>query len=118
MSNLAIFIWLMNVVVDTAGHIALKHAAIGEHESEWLRWKSMLSSFPLWLGMLCFILEFILWLVLLSLLPLSTGVLLTAFNMVAIMLAGRILFKEMLDPLRITGISLITLGVILVGIYT
>jgi drug/metabolite transporter (DMT)-like permease len=119
MSNLAIFVWLMNVVVDTAGHVALKHAAISEKEytSEWQRWKQMLASFPLWLGLLCFILEFTLWLVLLSLLPLSTGVLLTAFNMVAIMLAGRIMFNEMLDPLRIAGISLITLGVILVGIY-
>jgi drug/metabolite transporter (DMT)-like permease len=119
MSNLAIFVWLMNVVVDTAGHIALKRAAISEsdHLGEWQRWKQMLVSFPLWLGLICFILEFSLWLVLLSLLPLSTGVLLTAFNMVAIMLAGRLFFHEKLDPLRITGISFITLGVILVGIY-
>jgi drug/metabolite transporter (DMT)-like permease len=52
---------------------------------------------------------------LLSMLPLSTGVLLTAFNTVAIMLAGRIIFHELLDPLRVIGISLITIGVILVG---
>lgn len=109
----------MNIVVDTAGHVALKHAAISESEytSEWQHWKQMLASFPLWLGLICFIFEFILWLILLSLLPLSTGVLLTAFNMVAIMLVGRIMFNETLDPLRITGISFITLGVILVGIY-
>ena len=122
MSNLAILVWLMNVVVDTVGHMALKHAAIGEFTndgitSEWQRWKQMLASFPLWIGILCFTLEFILWLVLLSLLPLSTGVLLTAFNTVAIMLAGRIFFHEILDPLRIAGISFITLGVMLVGSY-
>ena len=120
MSSLAIFVWLMNVAVDTVGHMALKHAAISEsdHLGEWQRWKCMLASFPLWLGLLCFVVEFTLWLVLLSLLPLSTGVLLTAFNMVAIMLAGRIMFNETLDSLRIAGISLITLGVILVGSYT
>jgi drug/metabolite transporter (DMT)-like permease len=107
----------MNVVVDTAGHIALKRAAIGEREyaSEWQRWQSMLSSWPLWLGIVCFCVEFVLWLMLLSMLPLSTGVLLTAFNTVAIMLAGRIIFHELLDPLRVIGISLITIGVILVG---
>jgi drug/metabolite transporter (DMT)-like permease len=105
----------MNIVVDTTGHMALKRAAIGEHSSQLQRWKSMLSSFPLWLGIVCFILEFVLWLVLLSILPLSTGVLLSAFNTVAIMIAGRIIFHELLDPLRIIGISLITLGVVLVG---
>ncbi len=107
----------MNVVVDTAGHMALKHAAIGEYGSEWQRWGEMLSSWPLWIGIICFCLEFVLWLMLLSMLPLSTGVLLTAFNTVAIMIAGRIIFHELLDPLRIIGIGLITLGVILVGSY-
>ena len=107
----------MNVVVDTAGHTALKHAAVDEHDNEWQRWKCMLSSWPLWLGIVCFCLEFVLWLMLLSMLPLSTGVLLTAFNTVAIMVAGRIIFHELLDPLRIIGISLITLGVVLVGSY-
>ncbi len=119
MSSLAIFVWLMNVVVDTAGHMALKHAATSENDQlgELQRWKRLLASFPLWLGLLCFVLEFTLWLVLLSLLPLSTGVLLTAFNTVAVMLAGRLIFHETLDPLRVAGISFITLGVILVGLY-
>ncbi|MFM2434162.1 MAG: hypothetical protein RL063_141, partial [Pseudomonadota bacterium] len=47
----------------------------------------------------------------------SIGVLLSAFNTVAIMIAGRIIFKEMLDPLRLVGIGLITIGVMLVGGY-
>jgi drug/metabolite transporter (DMT)-like permease len=117
LTNLAIFVWLLNIVVDTTGHIAFKHAAITEHESELLRWKSMLSSWPLWVGICCFCLEFILWLVLLSMLPLSLGILLSGFNTVAIMIAGRLVFKEMLDPLRVIGITFITLGVALVGGY-
>ena len=68
-------------------------------------------------GIFCFGLEFVLWLILLSILPLSIGVLLSAFNTVSIMMAGRIIFKEMLDPLRLVGISLITIGVMLVGGY-
>ena len=117
MSNLAILVWLLNIVVDTTGHIAFKHAAVTEHENELHRWKQMLASWPLWLGIFCFCLEFVLWLILLSMLPLSLGILLSGFNTVAIMLAGRFIFKEMLDPLRIIGISLITIGVILVGGY-
>ncbi|MFM9913743.1 MAG: EamA family transporter [Methylophilaceae bacterium] len=117
MSHLALLVWLLNVIVDTTGHVALKRAAISEHENEWQRWKIMLSSVPLWVGIVCFVMEFVLWLVLLSILPLSLGVLLSAFNTVAIMLAGRIIFKELLDPFRIVGITLITVGVALAGGY-
>jgi drug/metabolite transporter (DMT)-like permease len=117
LSKIALFIWLLNVVVDTTGHVALKFAATGEHENEWKRWKSMLSSLPLWVGIICFCLEFALWLALLSVLPLSLGVLLSGFNTVAIMLAGRIIFKERLDTFRVLGLIFITVGVVLVGGY-
>jgi len=117
LSELAIFVWLLNIVVDTIGHMAFKRAAIIQHNSEWDRWKQMLRSWPLLIGIFCFGLEFFLWLILLSIVPLSIGVLLSAFNTVAIMVAGRIIFKEMLDPLRLVGISFITIGVMLVGGY-
>lgn len=115
MSTLAILVWIMNIVVDTVGHMAFKSAAVTEHESEWHRWKKMLSSIPLWVGIVCFCLEFVLWLVLLSILPLSSGVLLGTINMVAIMVAGRLLFRELLDPMRVLGMIFIILGVVLVG---
>ena len=38
-----------------------------------------------------------------------------SFNIVVLMIAGRLMFKERLTPWRVAGISLITLGVILVG---
>jgi len=117
LSNLAIFVWIMNIAVDTVGHMAFKSAAVTEHESEWQRWKKMLSSIPLWVGIVCFCLEFVLWLVLLSILPLSSGVLLGTINMVAIMVAGRLLFRELLDPMRMLGMIFIMLGVVLVGAY-
>ena len=115
MSPFAVLIWLLNVTVDTVGHMAFKVAAGAEHESEIERWKAMFSSFQIWLGIVCFVIEFCLWLVLLSVLPLSLGVLLGAINMVAIVVAGRLLFKERLDPMRVAGLTFITLGVALVG---
>jgi multidrug transporter EmrE-like cation transporter len=37
--------------------------------------------------------------------------------MVAIMVAGRLLFRELLDPMRVLGMIFIILGVVLVGAY-
>ncbi len=77
----------------------------------------MLGSFPLWVGIVCFCLEFVVWLAFLSVLSLSQGVLLGAINMVSIVIAGRLIFKEKLDRMRLLGMGLITVGVIFVGIY-
>lgn len=115
MSAFSVFVWLLNVFVDTVGHMAFKSAALAEHDSELSRWKAMFSSFPIWLGIFCFVLEFCLWLVLLSVLPLSLGVLLGAINMVAIVVVGRLLFDERFDPMRVAGVIMITFGVALVG---
>lgn len=119
LSSLAIFIWIINVVCDTVGHVALKFAATAEDTSvnEWERWKAMLSNIPLWVGIICFCLEFVVWLAFLSVLSLSQGVLLGAINMVSIVVAGKLIFKERLDSMRIIGILLITLGVVFVGVY-
>ena len=119
MSSIAILIWVINVTLDTVGHVALKFAAtVDQNEStELARWKSMLGSLPLWIGIVCFCLEFVVWLAFLSVLSLSQGVLLGAINMVSIVIAGRLIFKEKLDRMRLLGMGLITVGVIFVGIY-
>jgi drug/metabolite transporter (DMT)-like permease len=119
LNSIAILIWVVNVTLDTVGHVALKFAATVDHEasSELARWKSMLSSVPLWIGIVCFCLEFVVWLAFLSVLSLSQGVLLGAINMVSIVIAGRLIFKERLDWMRLLGIALISVGVIFVGIY-
>lgn len=115
LSNLAIFLWLLNIVLDTAGHLAFKSAAILEDDVEWRRWKMMLSSPPFLLGLGCFSLEFLVWLALLSVIPLSQAMLIGSINVVAVMLAGKWLFRERLDRPRIIGMCLITLGVALSG---
>jgi drug/metabolite transporter (DMT)-like permease len=118
LSNFAILVWVLNLAADTVGHLAFKSAAMTEHESELHRWQKMFSSIPLWIGIACFCLEFILWLVLLSIVPLSLGVMLAALSMVTIMVAGRVMFHESLDPMRVLGMFFITLGVALAGGYT
>ena len=75
----------------------------------------MLSRPWLWLGIACYVLEFVAWIAFLSLVPLSKGVLLGSINIVALMIAGRILFREKLTPRRVTGMLLVTAGVAVVG---
>jgi drug/metabolite transporter (DMT)-like permease len=115
LSNLAIFFWILNIVLDTAGHLAFKSAAIAEHETEWQRWKVMLTSLPLWIGISCFCFEFVVWLALLSIVPLSLGMLVGSINIVVVMLAGKLLFGERLDRMRVAGMWLMTIGVALAG---
>ena len=115
MTKLALFLWLTNVALDTVGHLAFKHAAAVEHPSEWGRWKGMLGAPALWIGLACFVLEFFAWLALLSLVPLSVAVLIGSINIVVVMLAGRVLFNERLDRMRVAGMTLISIGVALTG---
>ncbi len=63
-----------------------------------------------------YVAEFLVWLAFLSLVPLSDGVLLGSINIVAVMIAGRFLFREKLSPMRVAGILLVSAGVAVVGL--
>jgi drug/metabolite transporter (DMT)-like permease len=111
-------IWVLNLVLDSGGHFAFKLAAIepGIDARFLAHWRHMLARPWLWLGVLCFIGEFIAWLAFLSLVPLAQGVLLGMTSIVIVMLGGRIMFHERFNRLRIAGMFLIVAGVALVGI--
>jgi drug/metabolite transporter (DMT)-like permease len=117
MSPLVATLWGANMVLDTAGQLAFKAARRDEGPlpSDG-SWQQLARSAWLWLGIACFVAEFVVWLAFLSLVPLSEGVLLGAVNILAIMLGGWLLFGERLSPLRTAGIVLIAAGVALVGV--
>ena len=116
MSPLILALWLANVVLDTGGQLAFKAAAIDPEARDGLaRWLHMAARPWLWLGIGCYVLEFLVWIAFLSLQPLSQAILLGSINIVAIMVAGRFLFGEKLTRLRVAGIALVTLGVAIVG---
>ena len=117
LSPLVIALWVINVLVDSGGQLAFKAAASTPGELGGMaRWRYMLARPWLWAGVACYVAEFLVWLAFLSLVPLSDGVLLGSINIVAIMIAGRILFKEKLAPLRVAGIALVSIGVAIVGL--
>ena len=116
MAPLTLSLWLANVVLDTGGQLAFKAAAGDPRAGDGLaRWRYMAARPWLWLGVGCYVFEFLVWIAFLSLVPLSEGVLLGSINIVAIMVAGRVLFGEKLTGLRVAGIVLVSLGVAVVG---
>lgn len=117
MSQLTIVLWVLNVVVDTFGQLAFKAAAHGSAQYSGVKqWRHMAKQPWIWLGASCYMLEFVLWLAFLALVPLSVGVMLGSINIVAIMIAGRLWFKEKLSRWRVIGILLIAAGVGVVGL--
>jgi drug/metabolite transporter (DMT)-like permease len=115
-SVLVLVIWILNTVLDSGGQLAFKAAAIEPGELSGLaRWRHMLARPWLWVGIACFIGEFVVWLAFLSLVPLAEGVLLGMFSIVAVMIGGRIWFYEHFTRPRLIGIGLIILGVAIVG---
>jgi drug/metabolite transporter (DMT)-like permease len=116
MQGLAFALWLANLLLDTGGQLSFKAAATDKLAGDGLaRWKYMLARPWIWVGIACYVFEFVVWVAFLSLVPLSKGVLLGSINIIAIMIAGRFLFHERLSPMRVTGILLVAVGVAIVG---
>ncbi|KQN54293.1 MULTISPECIES: EamA family transporter [unclassified Erwinia] len=117
MNTLTLALWLLNVTVDCGGQLAFKAAAqTGSEHTGWQYWRQLPSRGWLWLGIACYLLEFVLWLAFLTRVPLAKGVMLGSLSIVLIMLAGRLLFHERLTGWRLAGMLLISLGVALVGV--
>lgn len=109
-------VWLLTIVLDTVGQLSFKAVATGGDGDGFARWRRMAGDARLWLGVGCYVGEFLAWIAFLSLVPLGRGVLLGSINIVAIMIAGRVLFGERLTPMRLLGIGLVGGGVVLVGV--
>ncbi len=117
LSPLVVILWVLNVLVDSGGQLAFKAAASEPGDRDGMeRWRFMLARPWLWVGIACYVAEFLVWLAFLSLVPLSDGVLLGSINIVAIMILGRVLFREKLAPMRVVGIVLVSIGVAIVGL--
>ncbi|MCL1886701.1 MAG: EamA family transporter [Betaproteobacteria bacterium] len=118
MSTLIVFLWIANVCFDTLGQTAFKYAASAPGTHSGIQyWLNLFKRPWLWIGVGAYLCEFPLWLAFLTLVPLSEGILLGSINIVAVMIVGRLLFKETLTPLRVTGILLVAGGVAIVGAF-
>lgn len=116
MTGIVILLWLGNMLTDTGGQLAFKAAASGGCAKSWLgHWRYMATRPWIWLGVAFYIGEFFFWTAFLAHVQLSTAMMLASFDTVAIMLGGRLFFKEVLPMWRLSGILLVTAGVAIVG---
>lgn len=116
LSPLATLLWISNLFIDTFGQLSFKAAShVPSADGIASRWRAMLMTPWLWLGIGTYVIEFFVYLAFLSKVPLSEGVLMGSLNIVAVMVGGRIFFKESLTPNRVLATFLIALGVALVG---
>ncbi len=116
MTPLATLVLIANLLCDTFGQLAFKAASGASTEGTFFqRWKSIFSNYWIWAGLLAYTGEIVLWMALLSMIPLSMAVLVGSVNILGVMIGGRIFFSEKLNLKRVTAVALIFLGVILVG---
>ncbi len=109
----------LSLACDAAGQLSFKKAALrgGSEHSRWFdHWLGLARDRWIWAGLAFFALEFFLWLAVLSLVPLSRGVLLGSASTLVMLLAGRIFFREHMGPLQVLGATLIAAGVAVVGL--
>lgn len=123
MSWLVFLLWFGNIVCDTIGQLAFKGAAVesdeknAEETSIKSYWLALFKRPMLWLGITAYVAEFLSWLAFLTMVPLSEGILLGSINIIVIMILGRFFFHEKLTPMRVVGISLVAIGVAVVGAF-
>lgn len=83
MSSFAIMLWLLNLFFDTTGHRSFKVAAtVADTVHGVQRWRCMIRDKWIWIVVLAFVFEFQIWVVFLSVVPLSVGVLMGSFYII------------------------------------
>lgn len=116
MSPTAVTVLAANMIFDTGGHIAFKAASSrAAHLDGAAHWRSLLLNPLLCVGLAAFAVEFLLWLALLSLVPLAEGILVGCVNIIGVMVGGALCFGEPITRSRLAAILLIATGVGLVG---
>jgi drug/metabolite transporter (DMT)-like permease len=116
MTPVATIIWFFNMLFDSLGQLSFKAAAVeGDHGSFFEHWRSLLGNKWLWLGLLFYAIDIVVWLAFLSMVPLSVAILVGSLTVFCVMIGGRILFAEKITPRRMVAVSMVALGVALVG---
>lgn len=117
MSLFATLLLAVVLITNTAGQLLFKAASVqSDHAGVAAHWQALALSPLLWVGIALYIFEFFGWLAFLSLVPLWQGVMVASIDILMVMLGGRIFFGEQISPQRIGAISLIAIGVLLVGL--
>lgn len=116
MSPLAVALLAGNLACDATGQVVFKLVASRTATSRKPHLVAVLRSGWTWAGLAAYAGEFVLWLAFLSIEPLGKAVLLSTVNILLVMLAGRLFFREQLTLRRSAAAMLIMCGVVLIGL--
>jgi drug/metabolite transporter (DMT)-like permease len=117
MSDQALILLAIVVIGNTAGQLCLKGASVrAERAGVDNHWPVLLRDPVLWAGLATYVFEFFVWLAFISLVPLWQGVMVACIDILLVMVGGRIFFGEHITPPRLGAISLIAVGVLMVGL--
>jgi drug/metabolite transporter (DMT)-like permease len=116
MSPFALLLLAIVLIGNTAGQLLFKAASLRASRPGWVgHWRALAFDPLLWLAMLIYVFEFFMWLAFLSVVPLWQGVMVACVDILLVMAGGRIFFGERITGARMFAISLIAVGVLLVG---
>jgi drug/metabolite transporter (DMT)-like permease len=116
MTPFAILLLAVVLTGNTAGQLLFKAASLrADRPGLTGHWQALALDPVLWLALIIYVFEFFMWLAFLSVVPLWQGVMVASIDILMVMAGGRIFFGEKITPSRILAISLIAVGVLLVG---
>lgn len=95
------------IAIETTEQSLYRMASSALRRSAWLKWVA--------LAVILHAIGLALWMLLLKRMPLGVVLPLMGANFVMILLAGRVLFKEMITPRRWIGVALVVAGFALVA---
>ncbi|HJU31083.1 MAG TPA: hypothetical protein VJ740_06510 [Hyphomicrobiaceae bacterium] len=116
MSPFALLLLAVVLIGNSAGQLMFKAASLrADRPGIASHWQALALDPLLWLALLIYVFEFFMWLAFLSVVPLWQGVMVASIDILLVMLGGRIFFGEHITASRVLAISLIAVGVLLVG---
>jgi drug/metabolite transporter (DMT)-like permease len=117
MSPFALGLLAAALIGNTAGQLLLKGASVrAQRAGADDYWNALLRDPMLWGAIATYVFEFFVWLAFIALVPLWQGVMVASIDILLVMVGGRIFFGEQITRPRMIAITLIAVGVLLVGL--
>ncbi|HKV65075.1 MAG TPA: hypothetical protein VJN66_01700 [Rhodanobacteraceae bacterium] len=109
--------WVLLLAVETLGQVSLKFAGarVGAFELNRHSILAALSTPWLWLGLACYLGQFVIWMRILEKSRLSRAFPTSAIAFVAIMIASKAIFGDPMGWEKILGSAIIVAGILLLG---
>lgn len=115
MTPLATLLLAAVLIGTSAGQLLFKAVSVRSTRASGSYWVAVAADPLLWLALAVYSVELLLYMAFLSIVPLWQGVMAVSFDLLLVMIGGRLFFAEQLTMPRVLAILLIATGVFLVG---